>query len=89
MFDDNPRVFPAPECLPHLVGHFYVSRGKTPFTQFLQSDGMWSHICHYYRNEAAAYRALDEWNGKRPMPPPLPSNIAADVVTARAVKHGR
>jgi len=90
MYDPNePKINPAPSFIANLAGMYFVSRGKAPFDEYLQAGGCWGRPCYYFPNQPAAQRALDERNGKEPLPPPLPSNIAADVTFAREAKNGR
>lgn len=85
MRNDEPGVRPAPSNVLSLAGQFYVSRGTGEFAEYLQAGGTWGHPCYYFRNEAAAQRALDEKNDI--LPPPLASNIDADVIYSRMTKH--
>ena len=96
---DRPHVWPAPRCLADKAGQFYISRGVGEFAEYLQADGVWGRPCHYFRNEDAANRALNERPDRSTMQAGmgadggefgadlLARNIAAQAVASREGKR--
>jgi len=87
MFDrEAPRVHPAPTSSPNLAGKYYVARGSGQFVEYLLASGSWGKPCYYFRDQAAAERALAEREGTSLTDTILTANIAADSTFARDTK---